>query len=79
MSKEENTDLKEIKEFLIGTEFDRKDCLSYRFDAMETKVCVMQNQLSTLMQRHEKEKNRITFGKVLKKIASLFISAKTGL
>lgn len=46
------------------------------------KVCIMQNQLSTLMQDREKrieaEKNKISWGKVFKKIASVFLTAKTG-
>lgn len=49
-----HSDIAEIKKCLVGTEFDRKDCLIYRFDQVETKVCVMENQLNTLMQDREK-------------------------
>lgn len=49
----------------------------------DTKVCAMQNQIHTLIKAHEKrisdEKNKITLTRILKKIASVFISAKTGI
>lgn len=81
MSKDETTDLKEIKEFLIGTEFDRKNCLSYKFDSLENKVCIMQNQVSTLMQDREKNKNKITISvpKWLTAIIGITIKTKTGI
>lgn len=50
---------------------------------MQDQQCLMQNQIHTLIQAEEKrieaEKNKITLGKLLKKVASVFLTAKTGI
>jgi len=52
MSKEENSDIKEIKEFLIGTEFDRKKGLVTKFDdhciSTNDRLCKIENRISNL-------------------------------
>lgn len=70
----------EMKEFLVGTEFDKKNCLSYRFDSMENKQCIMQNQLSTLMADREKDKNKISIKvpKWLTTILGVYVKTNTG-
>lgn len=74
-----HSDVAEIKKFLIGTEFDKKNCVSYRFDQMETKVCIMENQLNTLMQDREKNKGKVTIT-VPKWLSALVgLKVKTGI
>jgi hypothetical protein len=55
MSKEEISDLKEIKECLIGTEFDRKKGLVNRFEyhcnSTDDRLCKIENRLSNLEKR----------------------------
>lgn len=60
------SDVGEMKKFLIGSEFDKKNCLSYRFDSMEEKVCLMQNQLHTLLDEREKKANKIQWSSIFK-------------
>lgn len=69
MSKEENSDLKEIKECLIGTEFDRKKGLVNKFDEhchnTDERLCKIENRLNNL----EKRKS---FGGAIKTFFLLF-------
>jgi hypothetical protein len=55
MSKEEISDLKEIKECLIGTEFDRKKGLVSKFDdhvnCTDGRLCKIENRISNLEKR----------------------------
>lgn len=73
-------DIQAIKEFCIGTEFDRKKGLGYKFDEhvrlTDDRMSKIENRLSNIEKANAK---RITFSKVLKKIASVFITAKTGI
>lgn len=89
--------LEDIHECLIGNKLaGQKGIISTIDDLVDShermivcqektdgKVCVMQNQIHTLIQANEKriedERNKITIGKLLKKIASVFITAKTGI
>lgn len=88
MIKEENSDIKALKEWALGTEFDRKKGFNYKFDAhventdtrlckIEDKSCIMENQLNTLML----DRNRLIAEEMAKKASKLafrkFLSAVT--
>jgi len=83
MSKEETSDIKEIKECLIGTEFDRKKGLVYKFDMhcekTDSRFCIVENQLHTLMQDREKSKNKVTLKKFFASLIGLIVKTKTGM
>lgn len=46
--------LHEIKECLVGTEFNRKGCVLDRLDKLDDRLRITQNQVNTLMQDREK-------------------------
>lgn len=75
------SDVSEMKKFLIGSEFDKKNCLSTRFDSVENKVCLMQNQINTLMIDREKNKNKLSvkIPKWVTILTGIFIKTKTGI
>jgi len=64
MSKEELTDLKALKEWALGTEFDREKGFNYKFNThcLETnkRLCLIENRL-----KHRKEKNVCRWFKII--------------
>ena len=52
MSDKENNDLKLLKEWALGTEFDRKKGFDYKFDshvyANDDRLCKIENRISNL-------------------------------
>ena len=52
MSDKENADIKALKEWALGTEFDRKKGFNYKFDAhvcdTDDRLCKIENRISNL-------------------------------
>lgn len=78
--------LHEIKECLVGTEFNRKGCVLDRLDKLDDRSRITQNQVNTLMQdrelrlkkEQEKEANRLTLKKLFNGLLVL-MKFKTGI
>lgn len=72
MSDEEKTDLKEIKTYLLGTEFDRKHGLDYQFNRLVSTVNEMQNTQLIMQNQISEIQKRKTLGGAIKNFILIF-------
>lgn len=69
----------EMHQCLVGNKLSGQKGLIDKVDSMDTKMCVMQNQVNTLMQDREKNKGKVTIT-VPKWLSALVgLKVKTGI
>ena len=73
MSKDEQLykDIGDIKECLLGLPYKPNSGLVHDVYDMKKQQCIMQNQLHTLLEEREKNKNKISFS-IPKWVSALF-------